>query len=187
MTQLLEVKMGDGGLDTLPPEEQEKANRAALFEELDKMLKTGGGSALGGMSLPEMLGDYQRVAGMPGWYLLPYCLETELRLMELYETQQVAREISSPSDLLRDGVMLASGVVFRLELPDDRDEAREVIAAFARGEKKEEEIFRPVKEREILRKLKSFDDLNAKILRPLGLDLSETGEKKETKPIGSES
>lgn len=149
-------------MTTLQISNEEREQRRAL-DELLEMASTR--EAPERYSLPEMLGDYQRVEGKPGWYVLPMCLEVELRALE-FVSQIRAENESNTIALLRTAIDLASMLLYRVDLPNDRDAAMEKLQAYLRGEG---EILRPVSQHEIGRAFKSSEELINVVLKPLGL------------------
>lgn len=142
-------------------EDQERRN------ELDRLLAQASTTMKAGTTeytLPEMLGDYIQVVGKPGWYVLPMCIEVELRITEF--VAQVREDDKSVAALMRTTIDLASCLLYRVNLPPDADAAMDVIRAAIRGQG---EILRLATPQEIGRAFRSSQELIDLVLKPQGV------------------
>lgn len=124
-------------------------------------------------TMPQVLNEYRAVEGKPGLYLRPMCLEVEMRALEAYN----AYSDGSAVGLAKVAMAIAAGVLYRLVLPFDDEEARARIVAYVRGDVPEEELFQPVTEREVGRLFRDSDELARLVMDPL--DMSILGTKKD--------
>ena len=123
-------------------------------------------------TLPQMLGEYEKVEGKDGVYIRPMCLEVELRALELYDTLSDG----TVTGLARIAVGIAACVLYRLGLPSDEATARRTILAYVRGEVPETDIFVPLTEVEVGRLFRNTDELKRLVLDPLDIRLLDAGE-----------
>lgn len=127
-------------------------------------------------TMPQVLNEYRAVEGKPGVYLRPMCLEVEMRALEAYNIYSDGTAVG----LARVAMAIAAGVLYRLVLPIEDEEARARILAYVRGDVPEDELFVPLTEREVGRLFKNSEELRELVLNPLELNLGGTTE--ETDP-----
>lgn len=112
-------------------------------------------------TLPEVVGEYAAIKEWPGYFLRPMKARQELQLMELTKTDSER----SPADALMITLGMAALVLFRADIPNDAQGARDAIIAHVRGETN---IFKAVTPDEIMDKWTS-DEVVMYALRPVGL------------------
>jgi hypothetical protein len=126
-------------------------------------------------TMPQVLNEYRAVDGKPGLYLRPMCLEVEMRALEAYNIYSDGTAVG----LARIAMSIAAGVLYRLVLPNDNEEARAKILAYARGDVAEEELFQPVTEREVGRMFRDSDELSRLVMDPLDMTIGGTKKTEE--------
>lgn len=117
--------------------------------------------------LPTVLGEYRAVEGKPGIYMRPMCMEVEAQAIELYETLGNG----SVSRLMHIGMGIAASVLYRIDLPQEFEDASAKIIGFVRGTVEESEVFRPLTQQEVGRLFKNSTELDALVLNNLELGI----------------
>lgn len=130
---------------------------------LDEMLDLSGiqGRAKPQYTLPQVLGDYRQVKGFPGWWLRPMKLRQQMRFVEA----AAAIDDSSQTARMNQSLLVASCLLYRLDLSDKPEQARAQVMAAASGDAS---LFRAATEDEILDGF-SAEELAEAVLKPLGL------------------
>ncbi len=136
----------------------------ALLAEAAKEYREKQGARL---SLPQMLGEYERIEGKAGLYLRPMCLEVELRVFEALDFI----DRTTPAGIANLAIVAAAASLYRLDLPADDEEARLKVLGYARGRVEEEDLFVPVTEAEVKRRFKGFEELRELVLNHLDMDM----------------
>jgi hypothetical protein len=146
------------------PQVLTSADFDALLAEASKEYREKQGARL---SLPQMLGEYERIKGKTGLYLRPMCLEVELRVFEALDFI----DRTTPAGIANLAIVAAAASLYRLDLPEDDEDARVKVLGYARGRVTEEELFVPVTEAEVKRRFKGFEELRELVLNHLDMDM----------------